>query len=208
MDGIITLVSEYFAGPLGKVELFATISSLICVWLATKQNIWTWFFGAVGVILFGYLFFQYMLFSNAALQIFFFLPAQLIGYLAWKRQAAEVGETAIQHMSAMALVNTLLAVLVGTAVIGFLMGTYLGAAWPIADAFITCMSIAAQILMIRKFIENWGFWLTLDAAAIVVYFAQGLVVTSGLYVIFFFLAAFGGYCWWKQERLDGVPANA
>lgn len=51
IETIIGTITAYFAGPLGMVELFATIFSAICVWLAVKHNIWTWFFGAIGVIL-------------------------------------------------------------------------------------------------------------------------------------------------------------
>ena len=64
---IIMAIVTYFSGTWGMVELAGTIFSLICVYLAAKHNQWTWLFGALGVILFGALFFQFQLYSDAAL---------------------------------------------------------------------------------------------------------------------------------------------
>jgi nicotinamide mononucleotide transporter len=89
MDFLIQPVIEYFSGTLGQVELVATIFSIICVWLAARHNMWTWLFGAVGVILFGWLFFQFGLYSDSGLQILFFLPMQVVGWYWWKKEAAK-----------------------------------------------------------------------------------------------------------------------
>jgi nicotinamide mononucleotide transporter len=62
----------------------------------------------------------------------------------------------------------------------------------------TWMSIVAQILMIAKFRESWVLWATMDIVAIGVYFAKGLVVTSGLYVIFLVIAAVSAYLWYRD----------
>lgn len=209
MDTIITLVSEYFAGPLGKIELLATISSLICVWLATKQNIWTWAFGAVGVILFGYLFFQYLLYSDAILQIFFYLPIQFVGWYMWKKGAIKDGAQTVRRLSGWSAALITLGTVTATVLTGHVMATYTDASFPYADALTTWMSITAQLLMLKKYIENWAVWVSMDAIAIFIYAAKGLVVTSGLYVIFFFLAAWGGYLWLQQYRkqVDTVAAK-
>lgn len=200
MIDIIAMISEYFAGPLGKIELLATISSLICVWLATKQNIWTWIFGALGVILFGYLFFQYLLYSDAILQIFFYLPIQFVGWYMWKKGSIENGALTVRRLTTNSTILITIATVIATALTGYTMATYTDASFPYADALTTWMSITAQLLMLKKYIENWVVWVAMDAIAIFIYAAKGLVVTSGLYVIFFFLAAWGGYVWFKQYQ--------
>jgi len=77
------IILAYFAGPIGKVELVATIASIICVWQATKQNIWTWFWGTIGVVLYGYVFYEVKLYSDMGLQLFYFLPLQFVGWYWW-----------------------------------------------------------------------------------------------------------------------------
>lgn len=198
-ETIIGAVTSYFAGPLGMVELLATIFSATCVYLAVQHNQWTWFWGALGVILFGYLFFQFGLYSDAGLQILFYLPMQLVGFLMWRRAALESNNTqVVRAMSAGFIVLTVLAILGLSGVNGYLMATYTDASFPYVDALTTWMSVAAQLLMIAKFRENWVIWVSMDVIAIYVYFAKGLIVTSGLYVVFLVLATMGGIAWYKQ----------
>lgn len=193
------LIAAYFAGPLGKVELFATVFSAICVYLAVKHNIWTWFFGALGVVLFGYLFFQFGLYSDAGLQILFYLPLQLVGFLAWRRAAAQADNArVVKAMTPVFIGLVVLGILGATGVNGYLMATYTDASFPYVDAFTTWMSIAAQLLMIAKYRESWVFWVVMDIVAIGVYFAKGLLVTSGLYVVFLVLATMGGIVWYRD----------
>lgn len=201
-ESILTAVTAYFSGPLGQVELAATVFSAICVYLAIRHNMWTWFFGALGVILFGYLFFQFGLFSNAGLQILFFLPMQLVGFFMWRRAARR------SHNSHLVLSLTLLqfalisvGVLGAAGINGYLITTYtVGASFPYTDALIVWMSIAAQLLMIAKYRESWIMWVAMDVIAIFVYFAKGLIVTSGLYVLFLILATLGGVAWYRRYK--------
>lgn len=205
---MIETVLAYFAGPLGKVELFGTIFSAICVYLAVKHNMWTWFFGALGVILFGYLFFQVGLYSDAGLQILFYLPMQLVGFLMWRKLGADAGDKkVVKAMSLTFIALVVLGILGATGVNGYLMATYTDASFPYIDALTTWMSVAAQLLMIAKYRESWVFWVSMDIIAIFVYFAKGLIVTSGLYVVFLVLATMGGIAWYRDYAAQKEAAK-
>ena len=80
------IIQYYFYSTLGWVEITATICLLICVYQAVTQNIWTWFWGTIGVILFGYLVYSFQLYSDAALQFLFFLPLQFVGWYWWMKK--------------------------------------------------------------------------------------------------------------------------
>lgn len=197
---MIETILAYFAGPLGKVELFGTIFSAICVYLAVKHNQWTWFFGALGVILFGYLFLQFGLYSDAGLQILFYLPMQLAGFIMWRRAAKQAeSNTVVLSLTAVQFALIAVGILGAAGVNGYLIATYTtGASFPYLDAFTTWMSIAAQMLMIAKYRESWVLWVIMDVFAIGIYFAKGLFVTSGLYVVFLILATLGGIRWYQD----------
>lgn len=212
---IITAITTYFSGTWGLVELFGTIFSLICVYLATKHNQWTWFFGALGVILFGALFFQFKLYSDAALQILFFLPMQLWGFMVWQELALseKLNESNPKITKSFGNGDGVSATFVWSMVIiaifgltvanGGGMATWTDASFPYADAFTTWMSVFAQILMIRKYWESWVLWIVMDIFAIYIYFAKGLFVVSGLYVVFLILATIGLVKWyrdWKSQQ--------
>lgn len=195
---MIDMVIEYFSGTLGKVELAGTVFSLICVYLAVKHNMLTWFFGILGVLCFGYLFYEYKLYSDAGLQILFFLPMQFLGYYWWKKAANENDDDEVV-LSLTYGIFALVLVGIGAASLfnGYFMSNYTDASFPYADALTTWMSIAAQILMIMKFRESWVLWVSMDVIAIKIYYEKELYVTSGLYVIFLAMASYGLYKWYK-----------
>jgi nicotinamide mononucleotide transporter len=205
MEMIVLSLFEYFSGFWGVVELTGTLFSLLCVYLAAKHNQWTWFFGALGVLCFGALFFEYKLYSDAALQILFFLPMQLWGFFYWRKLASESSNTSVtRSMSSFAILTSIAAIGVFTGINGYLMSTYTDASFPFADAWTTWMSVFAQILMIRKYWQSWVLWAVMDIGAIYIYFAKGLFVTSGLYVLFLIIATIGIFKWYRDWRSQNV----
>lgn len=201
-------VIEYFSGTWGMVELAGTIASLICVYLATKHNQLTWLFGAIGVILFGALFYEFKLYSDAALQILFFLPMQVWGFYVWQNLSEESNNALVtkafgngDSVSGTFIWLMVIIAITGLTIInGGLMATYTDASFPYADAWTTWMSVFAQVLMIRKYWQSWVLWVVMDIGAIYIYFAKGLYVVSGLYVLFLVLASIGWYKWVKDYR--------
>ncbi len=197
----VAAVVTYFSGTWGLIELAGTVASAICVWLAVKQNIWTWFWGAIGVCLFGPLFFHYALYSDAALQILFFLPMQALGWYWWKKKGpTHNDDLPVREMEGTSFAYILWAIMILAGINGYYMNDFTDAAFPYTDALTTWMSVAAQILMIKKFVESWVLWVAMDAIAIYVYAAKGLFVVSGLYGLFFVLATMGGIAWYKSLK--------
>lgn len=196
----MNIVIDYFNHTWGYVELAGTIASLICVYLAIKQNIWTWFWGAIGVSLFGPLFYHYQLYSDAGLQILFYLPMQAVGWYWWKNKGPDETELPVTTLSNFDRSATFTLILMTTAINGFLMANFTDASFPYVDAFTTWLSVFAQLMMVKKLVESWVLWVTMDVIAIYVYFVKGMVVVSGLYVIFLVLATMGGIAWYRDWR--------
>ena len=69
-------------------------------------------------------------------------------------------------------------------------------------------SVAAQLLMARRYLENWVLWIAVDAVAVGVYAAKGLMLTAVLYTAFLILSAVGMLSWRKAMRgeLKAMPA--
>jgi nicotinamide mononucleotide transporter len=71
---------------------------------------------------------------------------------------------------------------------------------PYLDAFPTVGSVIGQILLGRKFIDNWPVWVVVNAASIGLFVYKGLWLTALLYVIFALLAVAG---WMRWARVAG-----
>ena len=68
------------------------------------------------------------------------------------------------------------------------------------DAAIAAASVAAQLLMAQRRIENWWLWIAVDLASIPLYLAKGLYLFAGLYLIYLALAVAGLISWLAVMR--------
>jgi nicotinamide mononucleotide transporter len=200
-------IIEYFSGPLGQLELLATVLLIANVYLLAKQKLLNYWFGLAGVLIYGYLFLQFQLYSDMMLQWLFYAPLQIVGYVMWKygRTLGEVASAGLDSMKIVALGTTsrlsiIAAIITSAAILGFVMATNTDASFPYIDALTTTMSVAASILLLKKIWENWIIWIAMDLIAIPLYYTKEMYVTSGLYVIFLGLATYGAVTWYREMR--------
>ncbi|MEY4358393.1 MAG: hypothetical protein RL469_1719, partial [Pseudomonadota bacterium] len=55
-------------------------------------------------------------------------------------------------------------------------------------------------MVARAVLENWVYWLVVDAVSFFLYAAQGLAFVSMLYAIYFVIAIFGLRSWLRTWR--------
>jgi nicotinamide mononucleotide transporter len=182
------------------LEAVAACLGLINILLVVRRSVWNYPFGLAMVALYGWIFAQpeVRLYSDAGLQAFFF-AVQLYGWWNWSRAQAEAGEVAVLELGASARGLIALAVIAATVVWGQLMARFTDAALPVADAFVAMASVAAQLLMARRYWENWVVWIAVDLAAITIYAVKGLTLTAFLYLVFLGMSAVG-LVRWKQAH--------
>jgi len=190
------------------LETIAVILGLANIVLVVRRSLWNYPFGIAMVSLYFFIFADAKLYSDALLQIFF-LTVQLYGWWNWIRGRDAQGAVIVRHAGAGAMLGWIGAILAGTALWGWLMHRYTDAALPWWDASIAMTSIAAQILLSRRFIENWPLWVATDAIAVGVYAAKDLDKTAMLYAVFLVIAAWGWWDWLRAGRAQhrAVPAQ-
>ena len=65
------LAVAYFASST-MLEMAATITGLLSVWLTARENIWAWPIGLINVACFFYMFWDVKLYADMTLQVLFF----------------------------------------------------------------------------------------------------------------------------------------
>ncbi len=83
---------------------------------------------------------------------------------------------------------------------GAIMHAETDASYPYWDASVAMLSIVGQILMTRRFVENWHYWIIVNIISIPLYIVKDLHLTAGLYGMFLVLAVAGLVEWRKAER--------
>lgn len=191
-------------------ELVAFLLGLANVTLVVKRSVWNYPFGIAMVSLYGVVFRDARLYSDALLQLFF-LVVNIYGWWSWRRAQAQAGDIVVERLSAPARLGWALGCLIATGLWGTLMATFTDASYPWWDAGVAIVSIAAQVMMAQRKLENWLLWIAVDVASIGLYAAKGLWLTMVLYVIFLALATWGWLDWRsarRQRAPETVPAAA
>jgi len=184
------------------VNLFEAIAALLGlanVYLLMRRSIWNYPFGLVMVALYADIFFSAKLYSDAILQLFFFVT-QLYGWWAWWRAGGVERPVAVVRLTAPARIAWVVMIAVATLVWGTIMHANTDAAFPWWDGAIAVASISAQILLARRCIENWVLWILIDLMAIPLFAVKNLPITVMLYAVFLLLSVLGLRQWIRAER--------
>ena len=181
------------------LEIVAFLLGIANVTLVVRRSIWNYPFGLAMVALYGRIFLDARLYSDAILQVFFFV-VQLYGWWNWSRNRTRSGVVTVVRLDNRNRALWGIGCIVASAAWGYAMHRFTDASFPWADATLAITSVAAQILMSRRAIENWCLWIAVDIGSVGLYAAKGLWLTMLLYAIFLGLAIWGLIDWRKAER--------
>ena len=181
------------------MELTASISGIICVFLVIRRNILCWSVGLVQVVLYIYIFFRAKLYSDALLHVVYVFM-QLYGWWNWTMNKKESKHIQIIVFRYATFMGHIFLAAVGTWVLGWLMTRYTDASFAYADAFTTVASLIAQWLLTRRYFITWYFWISVDVVAILIYWQKHLYPTAVLYLLFFAMACIGLTVWRREIR--------
>jgi nicotinamide mononucleotide transporter len=199
-------MGEWLASNWTEVLGFGTGAA--CVLLAARRNIWTFPVGIANNLVFIVLFFGAALYADLGLQIVY-LVLGVMGWLGWSRHRAGDARPLITRMPTRSILPLLGAAVAGTAIIAFALHSYTDSTTEIADAGTTAVSLVAQYMLNRRWLENWYVWIAVDVAYVGLFLYKGLNITAALYLLFIGLCVFG-LLGWRRARAQqaGIDAPA
>ncbi len=180
------------ASLLDQVNLALGIAG---VWLMIRRSLWAFPVGLAAVTVQGILFYQTHFPADATLQIFYFVTLAW-GWWHWVKDRGAAPELPVTALSSRGRIIALLVASVTTVAWALTIGPWMNAAMPWRDAFIAAFSVAAQILQVRKNIENWPLWVVVNLVAVASYWSAELAFTAFLYLVYLGLAVAG----WREWR--------
>ncbi|HEY3330166.1 MAG TPA: nicotinamide riboside transporter PnuC [Capsulimonadaceae bacterium] len=206
----LVIASAAHKVPVSLTEALGFVTGALCVGLTVKQNIWNWPIGIANNVFFVALFLQSRLFADMSLQVIYIILG-LLGWYWWLHGGNDRTELSVGRASR----RTVLATAALTAIATFFMYRYLltvNDSAPFLDALTTCMSLGAQYLLTKKYIDNWPIWITADIIYVGLYASRHLYLTAVLYALFIVLCVVG-YLEWRAELsrrdiLDDGPVDA
>lgn len=179
-----------FSEWMSLLEWVAAGLGVINVALLVFRTVWNFPFGIASVAIYIFVFWETRLYAEAGLQVFFVL-AQLWGWWMWLRAGGEDERVPVRWLDNASRVVWLAVTAAISLNLGWALHRFTNAAMPYADSAIAGASVAAQVLLGFRRIENWILWIAIDIAAIGLYINRGLYPTTGLYGCFLVLSLFG-----------------
>ncbi|MEO8502832.1 MAG: nicotinamide riboside transporter PnuC [Acidobacteriota bacterium] len=178
-------------------EVVGALFGLVSVWLTVRESIWCWPIGLVTVGAYVVVFWHAKLYADTGLQVVY-VVLSLYGWWAWLHGGADARALRVERTPGWAWGVSTLVSMASTAALGALLYSHTDAAMPYWDAGTTSVSLVAQWLQTRKWIENWWLWIAVDAVYVGMYIVKHLYLTAGLYAAYLLLAIVGWRAWRKS----------
>ena len=206
MDGYALMILS--PETLKTLEWLAAALGVINIALLIFRSQWNFAFAIASVSLYVFIFFESRLYAESGLQVFFIL-ANVWGWIVWRRSldsGEDESRVTVRWLDWRSRVVWLTVTAALSLNLGWLMHKYTNAAMPFADSAIAGASVAAQILLGYRRIENWVLWIAIDVAAVLLYINRGLHPTAGLYGGMLVMSLFGLREWIAVERRQRTAA--
>lgn len=186
-------------------EAVSVVAGIVYGVLAVRQSRFCWAFGGFSSAILAWLAARSQLPMQALLQVAYVMMS-VYGYWHWSRRPA--GEASMPigwwpmrvHLAigvVIALATWLLAPRIAAAT---------QAAWPRLDTATLLASLLATWMVARVRLENWLYWIVIDAVSLFLYGAQGLMFVALLYLVYLVIAVFGWFEWRARLRRQLAPA--
>ena len=134
---------------------------------------------------------------SLALNVYYMAMA-IYGWYQWQRGGSDNEGialsvwTAKQHLIAMAVI------ILATLISGYLLSATTEARLPYIDSFTTWASILTTVMVARKVVENWLYWIVIDSVSIFLYLDRELYQTAVMFILYLVLATLGYFAWRKR----------
>ena len=180
------------------VELAAVMFGLAYVLLAIRIHHWCWYMTFCSGTLFLWLFWNVELYLMSLLQIVF-MGIAIYGLLKWNPNSKEL-EKQIRKIKPKNHLYILSLIVLSSTIIGWFLSQFTDDALPYLDTVTTVASLVTSWMVAKKILDNWLYWIVIDAISIYIYIERGLYLTVLLFTIYLIMAALGYHQWKRSYR--------
>lgn len=194
-----------------KHDALPAIISAYCgityTFLAGKGLPVCYIFGVTGSAFYSLLAYQNMIWGNLLLYAGYYLPMQIIGYFKWNKNLQEGKKEIVKISLAPKELFLLIFILSIFSVIIYNVLVFFKDAHPLLDSITTVFSIGGMYLTVRRAIEQWIFWLFVNALSLAMWInvaIKGVKVysTIAMWTVYLILALYFYLQWRKEIKSD------
>lgn len=186
------------------LDIFTTILGIIYLVLEYRASIALWIVGIIMPALDIYLYWTHGLYGDAGMAVYYTLAA-VYGYAVWqfgkKQGQTDKQPLPVTHMRKSLYLPAFVFLAVAWGVTYYVLKEFTNSTVPLLDAFTNAMSFVGLWALARKYVEQWLFWIAVDAICFYLYVIKGIPFKAGLYGLYTVIAVMG-YLKWKRMAVN------
>lgn len=187
-------------------------SGILCVGLIAIGRREGYLIGLYNSISYSILAYENGLYGEQYLNLFFFVPTGIIGYLMWSRHTRPDMTVEMRRLGWPLRLMVVAVCMAGTVGLGFLLGLNPQQNTAFIDAATNVLSVVATFLMMWRYMEQWLLYILLNIITIIMWFlryqAGGAAGDLMILMWALFLAnALFGYWRWHMGAKNTMPDN-
>ena len=200
---LLLQVIVFILHPDSLIGIISGISGVISVVLCAKGKISFYYIGFIQTI--SYLFLAWdNRFYGEVIENIFYLVTMVWGIFIWQKSLTKTSDGSTQVIVKKFTMSQWILSIIGTTVATIIMGYWLnsiGSSQPYTDAATNIFAIFAQLLMIKRYKEQWIWWLLIDVLCIKMWFVAGNWSMVAMYIAWTINCIYGWYNWSKLNKL-------
>ena len=196
--GLLVQVLTFVLMPDNPISLVSGMLGICSVVLGAQGNILTFVFGFAQVATYTYLCCVERFYAEIAINIYYFIT-MIYGVYCWRNRLSNNSlQVQTRRLSIKLIAWGMLLIVLFSWLTGWLLARFTDDPQPYMDAFTTVPAIAAQLLMVLAYREQWYLWLVVDVLAVVMWLRAENYCMAAQYV-FWCVNCIYGYIQWTRQ---------
>ena len=196
--GLLVQVLTFVLMPDNPISLVSGMLGICSVVLGAQGNIMTFVFGFAQIATYTYLCCVERFYAEIAINIYYFIT-MIYGVYCWRNRLSNNSlQVQTRRLSIKLLAWGMLLIALFSWLTGWLLARFTDDPQPYMDAFTTVPAIAAQLLMVLAYREQWYLWLVVDVLAVVMWLRAENYCMAAQYV-FWCVNCIYGYIQWTRQ---------
>ena len=191
------IVNQWVQQSIG--EIFAVSLAVCYVCLATQESVWCWPAGFLSTALFAYIFWDVSYVFQMMLNLYYMAMA-VWGFISWRKQG--LNKLSISRMRCKEHIYIFALGIVGSIVVYLVARQWFNYNLVLLDIGVTVFSLLATYLTVIKKLENWCYWIIINASSILLWYEKELYLTILLMLVYIILAVRGLVYWYTIYKRE------
>lgn len=203
---VVLQVVVFIICPDSPLNIIAGLAGVVSVVMCAKGRTMFYFIGFIQTTTYLILAWKNQFYGEVLENIFYFVT-MIWGIIVWKKNeiknADGTEDVIAKKFTTKQWIVSIIGTIVATIVMGYVLNS-IGSAQAYTDAATNVMAIFAQILMVRRYREQWVWWFVIDIFCIKMWFVAGNWSMVAMYIAWTANTIYGWCNWSKLNKLQGI----